>query len=58
MTDRELTRSAARRLAIIRHAEEVTGNVAMIGEKQNLHRVPGGKRLPFQHWDTAPVPSS
>ena len=29
MTDRELTRSAARRLAIIRHAEEVTGNVAL-----------------------------
>ena len=29
MTDRELTPSAARRLAIIRHAEEVTGNVAL-----------------------------
>jgi transposase InsO family protein len=28
MSDKELARSAARRLAIIRHAEEVTGNVA------------------------------
>jgi transposase len=29
VTDRELDRNAARRLAIIRHAQEVTGNVAM-----------------------------
>ena len=29
MTDKELDRNAARRLAIIRHAEEVTGNVAL-----------------------------
>lgn len=28
MADKELDRNAARRLAIIRHAEEVTGNVA------------------------------
>jgi transposase len=28
LTERELTRSAARRLAILRHAQEVTGNVA------------------------------
>jgi transposase InsO family protein len=28
MTERELTRGAARRLAIIRHAQEMTGNVA------------------------------
>jgi transposase-like protein len=28
-TERELSRAAARRLAIIRHAEEVTGNVAL-----------------------------
>ena len=28
MTERELTRNAARRLAILRHAQEVTGNVA------------------------------
>jgi hypothetical protein len=28
VTDKELDRNAARRLAIIRHAEEVTGNVA------------------------------
>ncbi len=28
MTERELTRNAARRLAIIRHAQEVSGNVA------------------------------
>lgn len=26
MTEREVTRNAARRLAIIRHAEEVTGS--------------------------------
>ena len=29
MTDKELDKNAARRLAIIRHAREVTGNVAM-----------------------------
>ena len=29
MNERELDRNAARRLAIIRHAREVTGNVAM-----------------------------
>ncbi len=29
MTERELARGAARRLAIIRHAQEVTGNVAL-----------------------------
>ena len=29
MTDKELDRNAARRLAIIKHAQEVTGNVAM-----------------------------
>jgi transposase InsO family protein len=29
MTEREVSRNAARRLAIIRHAEEVTGNVAL-----------------------------
>src|SRR5712691_11547250 len=29
MTERELVRGAARRLAIIRHAQEVTGNVAL-----------------------------
>ena len=29
MTERELSRNAARRLAIIRHAHEVTGNVAL-----------------------------
>jgi transposase-like protein len=29
MTERELSWAAARRLAIIRHAEEVTGNVAL-----------------------------
>lgn len=29
MTERELSRQAARRLSIIRHAEEITGNVAM-----------------------------
>ena len=28
MTEKELARGAARRLAIIRHAQEVTGNVA------------------------------
>ena len=29
MTDKELDRNAARRLAIIKHAEEITGNVAL-----------------------------
>jgi transposase-like protein len=29
MTERELSRAAARRLAIIRQAEEVSGNVAL-----------------------------
>jgi transposase-like protein len=29
VTDKELDRNAARRLAIIKHAQEVTGNVAM-----------------------------
>jgi hypothetical protein len=29
VTDQELARAAARRLAIIRHAQEVTGNVAL-----------------------------
>lgn len=28
MTEKELAKGAARRLAIIRHAEEVTGNVS------------------------------
>ena len=28
MNEREATRVAARRLAILRHAEEITGNVA------------------------------
>lgn len=29
MTEREISRNAARRLAIIRHAQEITGNVAL-----------------------------
>jgi hypothetical protein len=29
MTEKELARGAARRLAIIRHAQEVTGNVSL-----------------------------
>ena len=29
MTERERDKNAARRLAILRHAEEVTGNVAL-----------------------------
>ena len=29
LTEREISRNAARRLAIIRHAQEVTGNVAL-----------------------------
>jgi hypothetical protein len=29
MTEREVSRNAARRLSIIRHAEEVTGNVSL-----------------------------
>ena len=30
MTERELTRNAARRLGIVRHAQEVSGSVAQI----------------------------
>jgi len=30
VTDRELTKNAARRHATIRHVEEVTGNLALI----------------------------
>jgi transposase-like protein len=29
MTEQELTRRAKRRLAVLRHAEEITGNVAL-----------------------------
>ncbi len=29
MTERELAQSAARRLAVIRHAKEVSGNIAL-----------------------------
>jgi hypothetical protein len=32
VTDKELDKNAARRLAIIRHAREVTGNVALTCE--------------------------
>jgi ketosteroid isomerase-like protein len=30
VTDKQLDRNAARRLAILRHAEEVSGNVALV----------------------------
>jgi transposase len=38
MTERELSRAAARRLAIIRHAEEVTGNVALTCRYDGISR--------------------
>ena len=44
MTDRELDKNAARRLAIIRHAEEVTGNVAL------TCRYYGISRTVFYRW--------
>ena len=44
MTDKELDKNAARRLAIIRHAEEVTGNVAL------TCRYYGISRTVFYRW--------
>jgi len=44
VTDRELDKNAARRLAIIRHAEEVTGNVAL------TCRYYGISRTVFYRW--------
>jgi transposase len=38
MTERELSRAAARRLAIISHAEEVTGNVALTRRYYGISR--------------------
>lgn len=38
MTDKELDRNAARRLAIIRHAGEVTGNVAKTCQYYGINR--------------------
>jgi len=44
VTDRELDKNAARRLAIIHHAEEVTGNVAL------TCRYYGISRTVFYRW--------
>jgi transposase len=44
VTEQELTRRAKRRLAIIRHAEEVTGNVAL------TYRYYGISRQVFHTW--------
>ena len=44
MTDKELDKNAVRRLAIIRHAEEVTGNVAL------TCRYYGISRTVFYRW--------
>ena len=44
MTDKELDKNAARRLAIIRHAEEVTGSVAL------TCRYYGISRTVFYRW--------
>lgn len=44
MTERELAREAARRLAIIRHAQEVTGNVSL------TCRYFGIKRQAYCNW--------
>ena len=44
MTDKELDRNAARRLAIIKHAEEVSGNVAL------TCRYYGISRAVFYRW--------
>jgi hypothetical protein len=46
VNERELDRNAARRLAIIRHAREVTGNVAMASGVQALP----GQLLPQESW--------
>ena len=50
MTDSELDRNAARRLAIIKHAQEVTGNVAM------TCRYYGISRQVFCRWYRQPYP--
>ncbi len=49
MTERELVRNAARRLAIIRHAEEVTDNVA------KTCRYFGITRQSYYVWPTSPT---
>ena len=38
MNERQLDKNAARRLAIIRHAREVTGNVALTCRYQGISR--------------------
>jgi transposase-like protein len=44
VTDKELDRNAARRLAIMKHAEEVTGNVSL------TCRYYGTSRQVFYRW--------
>ena len=50
MTDKELDRNAARRLAIIKHAREVTGNVALTcryyGISRQVYYRPRSNRRP------------
>jgi hypothetical protein len=53
MTEREQARAAARRLAIIRHAQEVTGNVAFTcrycgTDVPNLHTKHASDECPRQ----------
>jgi hypothetical protein len=45
MTERELERRARHRLAVLRHAEEVSGNVAGLREGPSRRRGPDN-RLP------------
>jgi hypothetical protein len=46
MTERELARAAAHRLAIIRHAQEVTGNVALTCRYYGIRMVELRRRHP------------
>jgi hypothetical protein len=52
VTEKELTRGAARRLAIIRHSQEVTGNVSM------TCRYFGITRQAYYKWHTQPARGS
>jgi hypothetical protein len=40
VTEQQLARMAKRRLAILRHAEEITGNVGVSGERYSERGLP------------------
>ena len=53
MTEREISRNAARRLAIIRHAQEVSGNVALTCRYYGMARPSYYKWLRRDGWSRA-----